>query len=233
MSSQGTAVYVAKPVAAGGATDITVTAITKTNPAVVAAAGNNLLSGMVGKFSGATGMTQINGLEGIVSDPSSTDFDAFNIDATGFTTYTSGGKFTPYEMLKACEIRDMQLPGGQSPEIAVSTICSTAAEYRIGLIDYGEATMNVNFVPGDPAQWELLDASQDGTSRWFTIVFPEGRGAAVFQAFVRQFGWNFGVNAAYQGTIGLRLTGPIQYVDIVPPPGVSSLSSPSSLAMAA
>jgi hypothetical protein len=217
MSAQGSAVYVAKVVAAGGADDITITGITSASPAVITGA-NDLLSGDVGKFSGVVGMTQINEQESATSGATATTFEAHNIDASDYTAYGSAGVFTPYEMLKACEARDFNIAGGQKAEIAVTTLCSTAVETRLGLPDYGEATMNVNFVPGDPAQVELEAANTDGLARWFKVVLPNGCAVLSFQAFVRQISLSIGVNQALQGTIGLRITGPVDQLDVIPPP---------------
>lgn len=216
ISSQGSALYIGQTT---GGVPVTVTGISKANPAVVTAA-NDLLSGDVGVFAAVTGMVEINGQESIVSEPSLSDFSAFNIDSSGFTTYTSGGTFTPFPMLKACEIRDFSITGGQSAEIDVTTMCSTAKEYLIGLQDFGEATANVNFVPGDPAFEEIMAAHADGQARWFKLVLPAGRGVLVFQAFVRQVNVSFGVDQAIQGSVSLRLSGPIEFVDIVPPADV-------------
>lgn len=214
MSSQGTAVYVGQ--LTGGVAK-PITALTKANPAVVTSVAHGMLSGDVGKFASVGGMIQLNGTDGIVSEPVTDTFELFGVDSTAFTTYTTGGTFTPYPMLKACEARDFSIAGGQAAEIDVTTMCSTAVETRIGLQDYGEATMNVNFVPGDPALLELQAAAADAQARWFKVVLPQGSGVMVFQAFVRQISMSFGVNQAIQGSVGLRLSGPIEFIDVVPP----------------
>lgn len=214
MSSQGTAVYIGKST---GGVPVTVSGLTKANPAVVTATAHGLLSGDVGRFAAVGGMVEVNGLEGVVSEPTTDSFEAFGLDSSAFTTYTTGGTFTPFPMLKACEIRDFSITGGQAAEIDVTTMCSTAIETRIGLQDYGEATMNINFVPGDPALVELQAAAADAQARWFKVVMPQGVGTLVFTAFVRQISISFGVNQAIQGSVSLRLSGPIEQVDIVPP----------------
>lgn len=219
-SSQGTAVYIGADTTG---TAVTVTGITAANPAVITTtAPHDLMEGDIGTFAAVGGMTEINGLTGIVQDPASTTFEAFELDSSTFTTYTSGGTFTPtVDWLKACEIRTASFTGGQSAEIDVTTICSTAMEFLTGLQDFGEASLEVNFVPGDPAIKAFLDAAADGQPRWFKIVMPSGQGTLVFQATVRQISFAFGVNQAWQGTFSLRIKGEVEFVGVEPLPAAA------------
>lgn len=210
MNSQGSAVYIQDDDATTSA--ITITGITAANPGVVTSTAHGRLEGDVGTFAAIGGMTQLNGTTGIVANPTANTFEIGN--TTGFTAYTSGGTFTPVGWLQACEIRNFSLTGGQSPEIDISTVCSVSSEYLLGLGDPGEASMDVNFVPGDPAIAEFMEANLDGQPRWFKIVMPGGTGSIVFQASVRQISWAFGVNQAWQGTISLRITGLVSFVGV-------------------
>ena len=63
-----------------------ITAITAVDGAVVAVA-NDFVDGDVVAFSACGGMTEINGLTGVVSSASATGFTT-DIDAQGFTAYT-------------------------------------------------------------------------------------------------------------------------------------------------
>jgi len=47
---------------------------------------------------------------------------------------------------------------------------------------------------------------------------------------VRQIGFSAGVNQAIQGTINLRITGPIDFIDVVPPAGATTLFTPATTA---
>lgn len=71
-----------------------ITAITKAANAVVTSPGHGLITGQSVTFSGVGGMTQINGLTGLVTFISSTQYSV-NINSTAFSTYTSGGIGTP------------------------------------------------------------------------------------------------------------------------------------------
>lgn len=69
----------------------TITGITKAASAVVTAA-NTLAVGDTVHFSGVVGMTQINGLRGVVTARTASDFTV-TINTVLFTTYTSDGTF--------------------------------------------------------------------------------------------------------------------------------------------
>lgn len=69
----------------------TITGITKAASCVVTAS-NSLVNGESVVISGVVGMTQINGLRGVVSARTATQF-TLNINTTAFSTYTSGGTF--------------------------------------------------------------------------------------------------------------------------------------------
>lgn len=224
LTSIGAAVYIG--VSEGGlptGTPKTITAITAANPGLVTSTAHGLDEGDVGEFAAIVGMTQLNATSGIVDQPTTNDFEIAGVDTSGYTAYTSGGTFTPYHMIKMCELRNFALTGGQAAEIDVTTLCSTAIERRLGLKDAGEASLSINFVPGDAAQIELEAARSDGEARWFKIVLPSGAGTMVFQALVRQISFTVGVNEAVQGTASLRLTGDITYVGVTPLPEPASL----------
>jgi hypothetical protein len=86
----------------------TITAITQASEASVTAAGNNLAVGDYVQFAGVTGMTEINGLTGIVLTAGNTF--TVNIDTSGFTAYAASGTA---ENLNAL-FQDVVLAGGST-----------------------------------------------------------------------------------------------------------------------
>ncbi len=70
---------------------LTITGVTKANPAVVTYTGTQPANGTKVLISGVVGMTQLNGNVYTVANATSTTFQLQGIDSTGFTTYTSGG----------------------------------------------------------------------------------------------------------------------------------------------
>lgn len=73
---------------------VTVTGVTKANPAVVTvSARGNLRSGDEVTMASVSGMTELNGNKYSIKMLTATTF-SLNVDSTGFTTYTSGGTAT-------------------------------------------------------------------------------------------------------------------------------------------
>jgi hypothetical protein len=75
----------------------TITAITQATLAFVTATGHGLAQGDLIYITGVVGMTQINGLIASVNSISDADHFFLNIDASGFTAYSSGGSLYKVE----------------------------------------------------------------------------------------------------------------------------------------
>ena len=76
--------------------DITITGITKANPAVVTSNGHGLVNGDFVILSSVVGMTEVNGKTFKVADKTTNTFELQDVDGTdinssAFTTYSSGG----------------------------------------------------------------------------------------------------------------------------------------------
>jgi hypothetical protein len=188
--------------------------ISKATQAVVGKTGHGLTSGTIGRVSGAGGMVEINGTSAMIEVIDADSFRLLGVDSTGYTTYTSGGVFTPYTMTNCCEITAFNPsdPGVQLLE--VSTICSTAKEFLSGLPDDGTASLTFNYVMTDTALerlWTLRDA---GTTEWFRVEVPATEddtdtwyvsGKALVQAMSK---WpNISVNQSMQGNGSLKFSG--------------------------
>ena len=72
--------------------DANISGITKANPAVVTTTAPHFFTnGDLVRFSGVGGMTQVEGLDFVVANTTSTTFQLSGINSTGYSTYTSGG----------------------------------------------------------------------------------------------------------------------------------------------
>jgi hypothetical protein len=96
-------------------------------------------------------------------------------------------------------------------EIDVTNLASTAKEYRLGLKDPGEFTVDVNFNPWDDlGQKEAWDALDSITPRQVKITFS---GTPVksftFDSLVRGFESTGSPDDKADGTITFRITGPV------------------------
>ena len=213
LSSQGARIQVET----GAGTPLTITAITKADPANITS-GNALVDGAVVRIAAVVGMTEINGQSGIVDGASATEFDVLGVDSSLYTTYVSGGTATPVTFGSICEAKTFQGFDGQASEIDVSTMCSDAKEYRLGLQDFGTFSFEMNYVPTDPTQLALQDAKSAGTPLWFQLLLPDDEvgnptGKWVFKAFVRQFSLSGGVDATLMSSVALRITGEPAYIE--------------------
>ena len=71
--------------------EITITGITKADPAVVTATAHGFEDGWQVYINDVSGMTEINGFSVRVANKDANTFECYGIDTTKFTTYTSGG----------------------------------------------------------------------------------------------------------------------------------------------
>jgi len=112
------------------------------------------------------------------------------------------------------EIKSFNGPGGQASDIDVTTLQSTAKEFRRGLQDEGEISFDVNLDPSDVGQIFCRTARAENVApfgkRSFELVLPDATTTTLeFEAFVKGFSISGGVDAAVTASISLRITGPV------------------------
>ena len=105
-----------------------------------------------------------------------------------------------------CTAREMQWQGGQATENDVTTICSTAKEFRLGLTDAGTMNVDGHWLSSDEAQKVIKQADRDKKPRLIKVTFEDG---SVFGslAIVSQRSWSAPVDGVVSGTFNFRLTG--------------------------
>jgi hypothetical protein len=114
------------------------------------------------------------------------------------------------------EVKSFNGPGGQAGDIDVTTLESTAKEFRRGLQDEGEISLECNFEPTDPGQIFCRVARAETGSpfgqRNFEIVFPNSPPTTLtFAAFVKGFAISGGVDDVNKLALALRVTGPVTF----------------------
>lgn len=107
-----------------------------------------------------------------------------------------------------CTAREINYQGGTAAEIDVTTFCSTAKEFRLGLEDPGQFTINGHWVMTDAAQAVLRTAASDKLTRLFTVVFEDGSSFSVL-GFVASRSFSAAVDGVVTGTFTIRLTGAV------------------------
>ena len=202
----------------GTGTPVTgITAVTNADPVVVSCTGSPPVVGSIVRFGEVTGMPEISGLAGYVTDSSTGTFTV-DIDGSTFAAAGTAGTATLLTFVEGCEIKTFNGFDGQAAEVDITTLCSEAREYLIGLQDFGNFGFDVNLVPNDPFQMELMEAKSAREKRTFTLTLPPGEDGKqfeyVFNAFVRQFSISGGVDQAISGSVSLRITGEPTLIEI-------------------
>lgn len=110
-----------------------------------------------------------------------------------------------------CISREITYTGGTATENDVTTICSTAKEFRLGLQDSGSMSVTGHWKPGNAAHEETKAAAADKLTRLIEVEFQDG---STFRAlaFVSQRSFSAAVDGVVTGTFNFRLTGPTSEV---------------------
>jgi hypothetical protein len=193
----------------GVATAKTITGASKANPAVVTITAHGLLEAAVGRIAAVVGMTELNGGTYVVDNPAANTIELAGVDSTGYTTYTSGGTFTPLTFSSFCELTGADQQDGQADEYDVSTICSTAKEFEIGLSDSGTLQLDFNWAGNEPIQAALRAAKKSGTLTAFVVTFPGTGGHVVMLGYVKATSFSGKVNGVWTANASIKLTGDI------------------------
>lgn len=97
---------------------------------------------------------------------------------------------------------------GESAEIDVTNLSSTAKEFRIGLQDFGNVQVECHPDFTDAGQDQVRALMASGAVGIFQLLFPNGD-KIDFNALVKANPMSAGVDAVLDGSFALRLTGAI------------------------
>lgn len=119
-------------------------------------------------------------------------------DADNITTNVVGG------------VVSFSFGDGSASDIDISTLASTAREYRQGLADNGDFSMELMRDTADAGQAEMEVARVAQSTRKVVLTFPDAS-TATFNAYVKSISSSGGVDAVITGTATLKITGAITY----------------------
>lgn len=107
---------------------------------------------------------------------------------------------------------------GEAADIDITTLASTAKEFRQGLQDFGNFTLELVRDPNDVGQIELDTAKAAQTVQTCVLSFPDDvdLNVATFSAFVKSQSTGGGVDDIITGTANLRVTGSVVWTDETP-----------------
>ncbi|MEO6709308.1 MAG: phage tail tube protein [Planctomycetota bacterium] len=196
----------------------TITGISKANPAVVTATAHGLAIGDVVKLSEINGMTELDGQEFVVGTvPTANTFSLSGVDSTGYATFSSDSPanatvqkvtFTDF-----CELTGFQQQDAAASEIDVTTICSTAKEFEVGLSDSGSLTLDYNYAGKETVQAALRAAKIAGTQIAFKLVLPNSGGTLIMFGSVQSQSISGTVSDVIKGNATIKLSGNIYVLD--------------------
>lgn len=97
---------------------------------------------------------------------------------------------------------------GEAADIDITTLSSTAKEYRQGLQDFGNFSLDLKRDPNDAGQNELLSAKALQATRTCILTLASGD-IATFEAYVKSVSVSGGVDATIDGSANLKITGAV------------------------
>lgn len=125
-------------------------------------------------------------------------------------TISVGDAASPEVFAAIPEVKTIDGPSGQAPEIDVTDLTSTAREFVLGLEDEGEITLEVNYIPKNVRHAALRADKNSGTARNYRITFTDSPATTwTFSAIVKGLTISNAVDSTTTASIALRLTGSI------------------------
>ena len=188
----------------GGAKSITAVALG--NPTIITSAAHGFNNGDVLTIAGVGGATSVNGTFTVKNKTTNTF--AIDLDTTGGAAYTSGGTATPVTFTQIANIKTFSGFDGSASEIDVTNLASTAKEFRLGLTDPGQFTIEIDYDGANAGHVALRSKQVSGLLSNFQLTLPN---AAVisFTGFVKKFSLAGGVDAVAKTSVDIRISGAI------------------------
>lgn len=117
---------------------------------------------------------------------------------------------SPLTYTTIAEVKSIDGPGGQTAEIDVTDLSSTAKEFVLGLQDEGDITMDMNYIPSNTQHALLRTLRASGAERSFQITFTDSPATTwTFNARVKGFTINNAVDNVTGLSVTIRVTGAI------------------------
>lgn len=108
------------------------------------------------------------------------------------------------------EILSVALPNSQVEDVEATHMASTRREYIAGLIDDGEGTVEMNYVPGSATDTLIRAAVADGVTRSYKVVLQVADGSTwqvTGDCIVKGYERNTPIDDRMTATMTIRFTG--------------------------
>ena len=132
------------------------------------------------------------------------------IKTQGFTLKIGDSGDSPGQLVAIGEIVNFQGFDGQAAEIDVTHLQSTAKEFLMGLQDFGQFQIDVNYLPADAGQVEARAAKASATVKQFLATFSDAS-TATFSGYVLSNPVSGGVDAKVDSSFVIRITGSVTF----------------------
>lgn len=192
----------------GSGTAKTITAIALGNPTIITSTAHGFLNGDVVTFASLTGADAglLNGLTTSVRNITANTFAVY-IDTTG-KTVTAAGTATTATFTAIANLHDFSGFDGSASEIDVTNLDSPAKEFRLGLVDPGQFTINIDYDSANAGHIALRAKQVSGVISNFKLTLPNAT-VITFTGFVKKFSLQGGVDAVAKTAVDIRITGAV------------------------
>jgi hypothetical protein len=179
-------------------------------PTILTSTAHGLANGDVVAIAAIVGtLSAINGMSFTVKNATANTF-AIEYNSTGLA-YTSGGTATPTTWTQIKNLKTFSGFDGQASELDRTNLDSVAKENVLGLVDYGQFTVDLDYDYADAGQAALLASQVSGAIKTFKLTLPDAHTAS-FSAYVKKIGAAGGVDQIVkrQG-VAMRISGAVTW----------------------
>lgn len=196
-------------IATGAGSAKTITDVSVGNPTILTATAHGLANGDVVTLAALTGLdaATLNGLTVSVRNITTNTFAVY-VDTTGKTITAGSGTATPVSFTAVANIKDFSGFDGSASEIEVTNLDSVAKEFRLGLTDAGQFTINIDYDNSNAGHIALRARQVSGLLTNFKFTLPNSN-AITFTGFVKKFSLAGGVDAVTKTAVDIRVSGAV------------------------
>ena len=205
ISAQGSVLAIGT--GSGGAK--TITAVAVGNPTILTATAHGFVNGDVEAVAALTGADAalLNGQNLVVKNKTTNTF-AVDVDTTGKTITPGAGTATPVTFTNVANLKDFSGFDGSASEIDVTNLDSTAKEFRLGLVDQGQFTINIDYDNTNAGHVALRAKQVSGVLCNFRLTLPNAN-VVTFTGYVKKFSLAGGVDAVAKTSVDIRISGAV------------------------
>lgn len=191
----------------------TISGVTVGNPTIITATAHGFSNGNRATIAALTGTDAglLNGNTYSVQFVTTNTF-AVAVDTTGKTITAGSGTATPITFTTIGNAKDFSGMDMTVPEYDITNFNSVAKEFKAGLPDPGNLSVNIDLDNNDAGQVACRSALNAMTITNFQVILPSGvTPTASFSGFVKKFSVQGKVDDAVRAQLDLRITGPVTW----------------------